>query len=196
MRLRDGALLGYVLQSGEPPSAAPLVGVALLALGLLVAGLATRLAPGTATALEHDSTLGVLGVAAALTTLLVARDLSTSIDGDVPGSARLLHLVTYNYKRSWPATLDFEAAQWGFGVATDAVLAGVAGATSTPARGGARQRDRGLVLRLHALDLPARAGSALRSTRAAAGLLPGASRLRRACRCVPDELEGRKLLHR
>ena len=30
----------------------------------------------------------------------------------MPGSARLLHLVTYNYKRVWPETLDFETAQW------------------------------------------------------------------------------------
>jgi 4-amino-4-deoxy-L-arabinose transferase-like glycosyltransferase len=118
MRLRDGSLFGRVLQAGDPPSAGPLAGLAFLALGALVAWLATRLAASPATTLERDSTLGILGVAAALTTLLVARDLSTSIDGDVPGSARLLHLITYNYKRSWPATLDFEAAQWGFGVAT------------------------------------------------------------------------------
>lgn len=117
MRLRDGALFGGVLQDNTPPGAAPLVGLAFLALGLLVAWLATRLAPSPSAPAERDSALGVLGVMAALTTLLVARDLSTSIGGDVPGSARLLHLVTYNYKRSWPATLDFEAAQWGFGVA-------------------------------------------------------------------------------
>jgi hypothetical protein len=48
--------------------------------------------------------------------------LSTSIGGDVPGSARLLHLVTYNYKRSWPESLDFEAAAWGFGVAAATCL--------------------------------------------------------------------------
>jgi hypothetical protein len=122
LRLRDGTLFGRVLQDGVPPSAAPLTGLAFLALGLLVAWLATRLAATPVTPLERDSTLGILGVTAALTTLLVARDLSTSIGGDVPGSARLLHLITYNYKRSWPATLDFEAAQWGFGVAAGLCL--------------------------------------------------------------------------
>jgi hypothetical protein len=60
--------------------------------------------------------------AAALGTLLVARDLSTSFASDVPGSARLLHLMTYNYKRTWPAHLDFEAAAWGFGVAAAVCL--------------------------------------------------------------------------
>jgi hypothetical protein len=60
--------------------------------------------------------LGVLGVSAALLTLLVARDLSTSVGNDVPASARLLHLITYNYKRVWPSSLDFEAVQWAFGV--------------------------------------------------------------------------------
>ena len=69
---------------------------------------------------RHETSWATWAVLAAPLTLLVARDLSTSIDGDVPGSARLLHLITYNYKRSWPATLDFEALQWGFGVAAAA----------------------------------------------------------------------------
>ncbi len=67
--------------------------------------------------LGRDPTLGVLALAAALLTLLVGRDLSTTIGNDVPASARLFHLVSYNYKRIWPATLDFETLQWAFGVA-------------------------------------------------------------------------------
>jgi 4-amino-4-deoxy-L-arabinose transferase-like glycosyltransferase len=118
MRLSDGALFGQVLADGLPPDAAPLKGCAFMALGLLLAWVASRLwAPPSTDTVTSDSALGVLGVAAALVTLLVARDLSTSLSSDVPGSARLLHLVTYNYKRSWPASLDFEAVLWGFGVA-------------------------------------------------------------------------------
>ena len=64
-----------------------------------------------------DSALSGLALLAGTTGLLVAHDLSTSLVGDVPASARLLHLVTYNYKRSWPASLDFEAATWAFGAA-------------------------------------------------------------------------------
>jgi 4-amino-4-deoxy-L-arabinose transferase-like glycosyltransferase len=115
-RLRDGSVFGGVLPDGTRPNAAPLLGCVFMAFGLLLTWLAARIARQPPPS-SDDSALGVLGVAAALVTLLVARDLSTSFAGDVPGSARLLHLVTYNYKRSWPPNLDFEAAQWGFGVA-------------------------------------------------------------------------------
>ncbi|RYZ08117.1 MAG: glycosyltransferase family 39 protein [Myxococcales bacterium] len=64
----------------------------------------------------------VLAWVAALVTLLIARDLSTSWSGDVPASARLLHLVTYNYRRAWPASLDFEWTFGAFGVAFAAAL--------------------------------------------------------------------------
>jgi 4-amino-4-deoxy-L-arabinose transferase-like glycosyltransferase len=66
---------------------------------------------------DRDSSLPSFALLAAPLTLLVARDLSTSVPGDVPGSARLLHLITYNYKRIWPETLDFETVQLAFGVA-------------------------------------------------------------------------------
>lgn len=66
---------------------------------------------------SRDLELGALALSATALTLLVARDLSTSVPGDVPASARLLHLVTYNYKRIWPAELDFERPLWLFGVA-------------------------------------------------------------------------------
>jgi hypothetical protein len=117
LRLSDGTLFGRVLESGAPPEASPLRGCAFMTLGLLLTWFAARRWAPAAGQRDRDSALGVLAVTAALVTLLVARDLSTSLSSDVPGSARLLHLVTYNYKRSWPATLDFEAVQWGFGVA-------------------------------------------------------------------------------
>jgi 4-amino-4-deoxy-L-arabinose transferase-like glycosyltransferase len=113
LRLQAGSLFGDVPLA----DAAPLWGAALLVLALLLTWLAARVLAPESPRGYRDPTLAALAVLIALGSLLVARDLSTSIDGDVPGSARLLHLVTYNYKRSWPETLDFEAAAWGFGVA-------------------------------------------------------------------------------
>ena len=117
MRFRDGNLLGRVLDGQPVPGAVAWQGAAGIAVGLLMAGYAERRWGRPEPEDSADSALPSLAVLAAVLTLLVARDLSTSVDGDVPGSARLLHLVTYNYKRLWPETLDFEAAQFGFGVA-------------------------------------------------------------------------------
>lgn len=75
---------------------------------------------------ERARALAVLAVPAALLTLLVARDLWTSYAGDVPASARLLHLITYNYKRSWPEQLDFETASLVFGAVACALVAALA----------------------------------------------------------------------
>jgi 4-amino-4-deoxy-L-arabinose transferase-like glycosyltransferase len=75
---------------------------------------------------KPDHALSVLAIPAALLTLLVARDLWTTYDGDIPASARLLHLVTYNYKRSWPAELDFETVSLAFGCAASALVAALA----------------------------------------------------------------------
>jgi hypothetical protein len=118
LRSSPGNLLGRVPLADPAPG----WGIALIALALLLAWLAARtLSPREEP--SDDRALGVVGLLAALGSLLVARDLSTSIDGDVPASARLLHLVTYNYKRSWPENLDFEAAAWGFGLAATLSLA-------------------------------------------------------------------------
>lgn len=123
MRFRDGNQLGRVFDGQLLPSAAAWQGVVGIAAGLLLALYARRRWGRPEPESGADSALPSLAVLSAVLTLLVARDLSTSVAGDVPGSARLLHLVTYNYKRLWPETLDFEAAQWGFGVAAAACLA-------------------------------------------------------------------------
>ncbi len=73
----------------------------------------------------EDRSVSVLALVAVLVTLLIARDLSTSFGGDVPASARLLHLVTYNYRRAWPASLDFETALGAFGVASALGMCGL-----------------------------------------------------------------------
>jgi 4-amino-4-deoxy-L-arabinose transferase-like glycosyltransferase len=97
-----------------------------LAVSAALAGFGAWRLASPASPAAADGSLGVLAICAALVTLLVARDLSTSLAGDVPGSARLLHLVTYNYKRSWPASLDFEAPLGAFGVAAALCTFGLA----------------------------------------------------------------------
>jgi hypothetical protein len=121
---RAGNLLGHVPPGGLVSAPPAWQGCALLLLGLLTAaGAELRWSDGRQQlAGSEHGTLATWALLAGPLTLLVARDLSTSLSGDVPGSARLLHLVTYNYKRSWPTTLDFEAAQWGFGIAATACL--------------------------------------------------------------------------
>jgi 4-amino-4-deoxy-L-arabinose transferase-like glycosyltransferase len=115
MRLRPGNALGDVPVTRELTPASAVEAGAILALGVLLAGF-TVWRRGEPARPARDTVLGVLGVSAALLTLLVTRDLSTTIASDVPASARLLHLITYNYKRAWPASLDFEAVQWAFGM--------------------------------------------------------------------------------
>jgi hypothetical protein len=48
-----------------------------------------------------------LGVVGAGLVVLVGRDLSLRLPDDVPGSARLFHLICYSYVRTFPQTLDF-----------------------------------------------------------------------------------------
>ncbi|MCK6591579.1 MAG: glycosyltransferase family 39 protein, partial [Polyangiaceae bacterium] len=54
----------------------------------------------------HRTLLGAAAVAGAFVVLLVGRDLAAPADG-MFGQVRLLHLFTYNYRRPWPASLDF-----------------------------------------------------------------------------------------
>jgi 4-amino-4-deoxy-L-arabinose transferase-like glycosyltransferase len=57
---------------------------------------------------------GAVALAAAAFVLLAGRDLAATRSGDVEGGARLLHLFTYNYARSWPTTLDYSTILWVF----------------------------------------------------------------------------------
>ena len=60
---------------------------------------------------------GGAAFAGALLLLLVGRDLTGKPDSpDQPGAIRLLQLFTYNYKRPWPDSLDFNGALTGFTV--------------------------------------------------------------------------------
>ncbi len=57
--------------------------------------------------------LGAAGVAGSFLVFAVGRDLSTNAEG-VFSQIRLMHLVTYNYRRPWPPTLDFTPTLWAF----------------------------------------------------------------------------------
>jgi 4-amino-4-deoxy-L-arabinose transferase-like glycosyltransferase len=57
---------------------------------------------------------GAVALAAAAFVLLAGRDLAVTRSGDVEGGARLLHLFTYNYARSWPTSLDYSTILWVF----------------------------------------------------------------------------------
>jgi len=65
-----------------------------------------------------DAAVALAGVAFAV---LAGRDLAVSRTGDVEGAARLLSLFTYNYSRSWPATLDYSTPLWVFTLAAGAL---------------------------------------------------------------------------
>ncbi len=57
--------------------------------------------------------LGAVGIAGAALVLAVGRDLSATLEG-LPNQIRLMHLVTYNYRRPWPPSLDFTPTLWAF----------------------------------------------------------------------------------
>jgi 4-amino-4-deoxy-L-arabinose transferase-like glycosyltransferase len=76
----------------------------------------------------HASRMLAAGAAAgALLLVLVARDLVIKPEGaDQPGAIRLLQLFTYNYRRSWPESLDFAGALTGFGAVAVLLSLGLA----------------------------------------------------------------------
>jgi 4-amino-4-deoxy-L-arabinose transferase-like glycosyltransferase len=124
------AARGQVISAG-----AVSVGVLVTALGL--AGLAAtvallgRAAPAGSAAVGAGPEgfrarfervqLGAAGVAGAILVLAVGRDLASSFEG-VPSQIRLMHLVTYNYRRPWPPSLDFTGTLWAFTSVAAAIL--------------------------------------------------------------------------
>ena len=62
--------------------------------------------------------IGAAAVAGAFLVLAVGRDFSVSYDGWF-SQIRLVHLITYNYRRPWPTSLDFTNTLWAFtGIST------------------------------------------------------------------------------
>jgi 4-amino-4-deoxy-L-arabinose transferase-like glycosyltransferase len=67
---------------------------------------------------------GAAAVAGALVVALVGRDLAVGPGEapDQPGAIRLLQLFTYNYRRPWPTTLNFNAVLLAFAVVATVIV--------------------------------------------------------------------------
>jgi 4-amino-4-deoxy-L-arabinose transferase-like glycosyltransferase len=106
----------WFLRENAHNPASPWLGAALCLAGLgLFAGLvraAGGLGPRSSTS-ARDWALSVVGLSAAVATLLAGRDM-VATDSGVRGELRLLHLVTYNYDRPWPENLDLRGPIAGF----------------------------------------------------------------------------------
>jgi 4-amino-4-deoxy-L-arabinose transferase-like glycosyltransferase len=107
LRVLGGSLFGTV----PPPASSPwlgalccLAGVALFVFAVWHSPFARPAGSGSL-----DSALfSCAGLAAAGALVLTARDLFSPDDAE--GPLRLMHLVSYNYKRPWPESLDFKTS--------------------------------------------------------------------------------------
>ena len=120
--LTPGSAWGITFEGNAPPPSlwrgvvASVLGVALLVFAR------SRFRPLPEVELPEvdrrsdDLLFGVLGLGSAVAVLLSGRDLFSTAAGDVAGQARLLHLISYNYGRLWPESLDFNAALLAFTV--------------------------------------------------------------------------------
>jgi 4-amino-4-deoxy-L-arabinose transferase-like glycosyltransferase len=123
LRFVGGTLSGRLLP-GQSQASAPLLGGVCLACGVALAlftvrklGQASSATDSSFAAAYESAMLGFLGVAAAIPLVLVGRDLFSTVAGDTDGPARLMHLFTYNYRRTWPAdSLSFAGILTAFTV--------------------------------------------------------------------------------
>ena len=143
-RLFPGSLTGRTIDGKTPPDALAWLGWTSLAAGIALAvavvwklrndgskpeieqpaepelgtpALATASGPVLVSAADrsYDAVvIGALGLAAAFVVALAGRDMFVTNSGDIDGQARIMHLFTYNYRRPWPETLQFEAVLKGF----------------------------------------------------------------------------------
>jgi 4-amino-4-deoxy-L-arabinose transferase-like glycosyltransferase len=130
MRLFPGSITGRTIDGKLPPPAVPWLGWACLGLGIALAVVALnhfRRREKSAQAAEtndYDALIfGAIGLAAAVVVALSGRDLFVTNPGDIDGQARLMHLFTYNYRRPWPETLQFDAVLTGFTIVCAALCA-------------------------------------------------------------------------
>jgi 4-amino-4-deoxy-L-arabinose transferase-like glycosyltransferase len=77
---------------------------------------------------HHAAVAHALGLGGALLLMRVGADLILPIGAGLPGAARLLHLVSYQYHRSWPAELDVRGALCAFTVVGSMICLGLASA--------------------------------------------------------------------
>jgi 4-amino-4-deoxy-L-arabinose transferase-like glycosyltransferase len=104
LRVLGGSLFGSV----PLPSSSPWVGSFCLVAGiglLVVAVLRSPFSRQESSGSLDGVLLSCAGLASAGALVLTARDLFSPDDKE--GALRLMHLVSYNYKRPWPDSLDF-----------------------------------------------------------------------------------------
>ena len=70
----------------------------------------------------EDVLLGAMGVGAAIVVALVGFDLASNSGSSNPGQANLMYLFTYNYKRTWPETLEFSGMITAFAIAASVLM--------------------------------------------------------------------------
>jgi 4-amino-4-deoxy-L-arabinose transferase-like glycosyltransferase len=107
LRLIGGSLFGAV----PAPASSPWLGALCCAAGIALFAFAVWRSPfarSEATSALDSALFSCAGLAAAGALVLTARDLFSADDAE--GPLRLMHLVSYNYKRPWPDSLDFKAA--------------------------------------------------------------------------------------
>ncbi len=130
MRWFPGAVDGWTTLKNKPPPASPVLGAVLALLGVGVAVVAARrfgdngVAEPTGSRLEKlqrrydDLILGVVGLASAVFAARTGSDLFITRKGDIPGNVRLMDLISYNYSRPWPQSLNFNAIIEAFTIAS------------------------------------------------------------------------------
>jgi 4-amino-4-deoxy-L-arabinose transferase-like glycosyltransferase len=93
----------------------PAVPALAVLVGLYLAEAAQRLRQDR----RRSAMAHLLALGGALLAARVGADLVRSFDGEQPGPARLFHLLSYRYDRSWPSELDFDGTLLAFtGVVT------------------------------------------------------------------------------
>lgn len=126
-----GSLSGSVRASGPAP-AAPLLGSALIVFAAVHFGFLAMRWIGRSENAEAGSredlsrpTLVLLALSAASLVFLAGRDQWSRFAHEPEGQVRLIHLVTYNYARPWPAALDFRGVLIAFTVVSTLLCAGL-----------------------------------------------------------------------
>ncbi len=115
--------IGYwvIRRAGAPGAEAPASGRGSApGEAFALSGAADPSPEGTALASVVDTrfydglVIGAVAIASAFVLVIAGRDMFYTMQGDIEGQARLMHLFTYNYRRPWPTSLDFKAILTAF----------------------------------------------------------------------------------
>ena len=126
--LAGGSLRGVSAVQG-PSTTAPVLGWLSLGAGIAAACVTLWLArrPHAAPFAIGSGIpfAGFYGVMAAMGAWLVGRDLLSAFGENLPGQVRLMQLFTYQYKRPWPDSLQFEPVLLAFVLLAATLFAGI-----------------------------------------------------------------------